>query len=439
MFLKIPFFSKREKILTVLDIGSSKISCLIAKLQNYESQKFLYGRTYKSEILGFGVCYYNSQDNFFQDNSHFHDTISIETAIRRAVGSAETQAGLIVESVIVNFSSICLKNIHMKVTLPLEKREVQKKDIQELLIQALQENFKQNHQQDSRILHIMPIKYQIDDKNYNLEPIGMIGNRLSADIQMIKVNLLALRNLESCVNRSHLSVEAFVFSAYASGLSVLTQDEACYGAICIDFGEKFVDISIFSNNRFLYGASFAFGGRKLTQKIAYEFSLSFKEAEYLKTRFGSLLEKDRDDYRYISSKKDLTFDSASISYQKLHDFIFYYNQRILHLIKNHLNFIHKDILKDKSVILTGGGSQFPGLVDFYKKNLNLEVRMGRPLGIGGLNLEAKTPAFSTLVGLLIYPQTNFREEQFLRIQNHKNKLLKRDRLGKISRWLQENF
>ncbi|WP_375704013.1 cell division protein FtsA, partial [Bartonella sp. AD328YNZD] len=218
---------RKTRYLTVLDIGSSKIVCLIACLRPLKHAHYLHGRTHSTEILGFGV-----QRSRGIKSGVVMDMFAAEQSIRLAVDAAEKMAGLVVDSVIVNFSSSRLQSALINGMVHLNGREVTKRDMR----MAFSDVSRKAFDAERHVMHSVPVSYVLDGEKGISDPIGMAGETFGVDVHVVTAETASLRNLETCINRAHLSVEAMVATPFASGLAVLMNDEARLGAACIDFG-----------------------------------------------------------------------------------------------------------------------------------------------------------------------------------------------------------
>ncbi|MDD9332799.1 MAG: cell division FtsA domain-containing protein, partial [Bartonella sp.] len=131
-------------------------------------------------------------------------------------------------------------------------------------------------------------------------PVGMMGELFGVDVHVVTAETASLRNLEACINRAHLSVEAMVATPFASGLAVLINDEARLGAACIDFGAGTTTFSIFSERKFVHADTLSIGGHHITLDVARGLSMSIEEAERLKVMYGSTLSESIDAHRMIN-------------------------------------------------------------------------------------------------------------------------------------------
>lgn len=234
--------TQKTRILSVLDIGSSKIACMIVRLTPCNDLTYLYGRTHQIEILGFG-CRQSSGIK----NGIIVDLDKAEQAIRSVVDIAERMAGLFIDSLIVNIPSSCVKSSVRRSHIMIAG-EVTEKHLEEGLRQIIDKDMNGS----SCVLQVLPLRYYLDNTVLVEYPIGMAANSLGIDVHVLTVDSAPLRNLELCINRAHLSVQAVVPSSFASGISSLMADEARLGAVCIDMGAGTTEAAVFIQYSYVF-------------------------------------------------------------------------------------------------------------------------------------------------------------------------------------------
>lgn len=427
-----PTGSRKTRLLTVLDIGSSKIACIIARLRPLDQTQYLPGRTHRMEVLGFGI-----QRSRGVKSGGIVDLAAAEQAIRLAVDAAERMAGLIVDSVIVNFSCRGMKSDHVAAEVPVGGQAVTMRDIRRVLAEGSHTAF--HH--DRPVIHSLPVSFSLDGEQNVADPRDMIGSALGVDMHIVTTDSAPLRNLEHCINRAHLSVERMVATPFASGLSVLVGDEAQLGAVCVDLGGGTTTMSVFSKGKFVFADSLALGGNHITLDIARGFSISIEEAERLKVMHGSALSCGADDRHVITLPALHGAGDSAAQYPGgiLSRIIRARVEEMLELMRDRLGRSGFGTAVGRRLILTGGGSQLTGLPEVARHILSRRLRVGRPLGISGLPDMARGAAFSTTVGLLIYPQSAGFDDQKLRSVPAERPVTAEGRFQRVGRWLRESF
>lgn len=392
---------RRSSVVSVLDVGSSKICCLIARLKplaDDDRQESLGGRTHSVEILGIG-----HQRSRGIKSGVVVDLDAAEQAIRLAVDTAERRAGLTVESLIVNVSAGRLASETYSASVALSGKTVEDADIGRVLAAG-----RRHSVSDGRsVVHALPIGYSLDAAASIADPRGMAGERLGVDMHMVSGDAQPLDNIELCVARCHLSVERLVATPYASGLSVLVDDESDLGCACIDFGGGTTTLSVFMKGQFVHADAIAIGGQHITKDIARGLSTRLDVAERLKTVYGSALPSlvdERENLVVPSMGHDDGEMDNQVPRSALTRIIRPRVEEILELARDRLNASGFAGLVGRRMVLTGGASQLNGLVEAARRVLARNVRLGRPLGIAGMPELARGPAFAAAAGLVVYPQ-----------------------------------
>lgn len=211
-----PLTSKKSHIVSVLDIGSTKVVCMIGRLTPREASEVLPGRTHKIEIIGIG-----HQKSRGIKSGVISDLDALEGVIRNAVDTAERQAKLTVDSLIVNVSAGRLQSDIYTASIDLGGQEVDEDDVRKVLVAACQ----QSRRNDRTVLHSLPTGFSLDGERGIADPVSMFGDTLGVDMHVLTAERMAIKNIELCVNRAHLSVEGMVATPYASGLAALVDDE----------------------------------------------------------------------------------------------------------------------------------------------------------------------------------------------------------------------
>lgn len=388
----------RGQTIAVLDIGSTKICSLIARLRPQRSEGELAGRTHSIEVIGVG-----QQRATGIKRGAITDMEQAERAIRLAVDAAERMAGVTVESVLVNVSAGRLESDHFAASVTVSGEAVSDADIHRVLEAG------RNHtiQPDRVVLHSLPIAFSLDDTGGISDPRGMVGRDLGIDMHLVTAQAAPVRNLVLCVERCHLTVEAVVASPYASGLAALTADELELGSACIDLGGGTTTFGVFAYGRFVCADAVALGGHHVTMDLARGLSTSIEAAERIKTLYGSAIGSGLDHRDMISVPLVGEGDypgANQVPRSVVTEIIRPRVEEILELVRDRLRATPFSALSGHRAVLTGGASQLPGVAELAERIIGYQVRIGRPLGAEGLPDSGRGPAFATTVGLLVYPQ-----------------------------------
>ena len=391
-----PLSPRRSAVVSVLDVGSTKICCLIARLKPREGEATR-RRTHTIEVLGFASTRSRGIKSGVVVNLE-----EAEQAIRLAVDAAERMADMTVSSLIVNISSGRLKSEAFSAGVAVSG-PVTGADIQRVLAAGGAHSVSEGRM----VLHSLPIGYSLDGNRGIHDPTGMLGEALGVDMHVVTADEAPLRNLELAVNRCHLEVETVVATPYASGLAALVDDEAELGVACVDMGGGTTTLSVFHNGQFIHADAIAVGGNHVTLDIARGLSTNLADAERIKARHGSALPSSSDDKDILTIPpvgEDARDHPNTVPRSALTRIVRPRVEETLELTRDMLAKSGFSGQVGKRVVLTGGASQLTGLAETARRILGRNVRLGRPHGVAGLPDAAKTPAFAAAVGLIVYPQ-----------------------------------
>jgi cell division protein FtsA len=392
-----PLSSRKSTTLSVLDIGTSKIVCLVAQLQPIETLETLRGRTHLARVLGIG-----HQRSLGIKGGVVIDLEAAEGAIRQAIHAAERMAKVEIQSVIVNLTGGRLASEHFEAHVGV-RGPVSPADVHRVLETASSHGLRPGR----TVLHALPTGFSLDAQAHIVDPSGMIGEKLGVDLHVVTAEAAAARNLMLAVERCHVGIEAVIATPYAAGLSALVDDEAEMGCVVVDLGGGTTTVGVFANGHVVHVDAIAVGGHHITMDIARGLTTRVAVAERLKTLHGSCILSSSDDRDTITVPQvdDDERDVANhIPNSHLVRIIKPRVEEVLELVRDRLKSAGFAAQAGRRVVLTGGGSQLVGLPELARRILHGQIRVGRPLGIKGMPEAARGPAFSAAVGLLVYPQ-----------------------------------
>ena len=429
-----PLSARKSAILSVLDIGTSKIVCIVAQLQPLDGQQSLRGRTHLARVIGIG-----HQHARGLKGGVIVDLEAAEAAIRQAIHAAERMAKVEIQSVILNMTGGRLNSHRFDGEVAVRAGMVSGADIQQVLEKASGRDLRAGR----AVLHALPTGFSLDGERRIVDPTGMVGESLGVDLHVVSGEAAAARNLMLAVERSHLGVEAVVATPYASGLSVLTDDEAEMGCVVIDLGCGTTSWSVFSGGHVVHVDAIAVGGHHVTMDVARGLTTRVSTAERLKVLHGGAIAGPSDEREMISVPQvegDGDNDGAKqVSRAQLVRIIKPRVEEILELVRDRLANAGFAAQAGRHVVVTGGASQLNGLPETAQRILGGQVRIGRPLGIKGLPDAAKGPAFSAAIGLLIYPQVAHLEHFDTRGAGFFAGAGSDGYFSRVGRWIRESF
>jgi len=372
-----------RKLVTALDVGSSKVSALIAEP----------GEDGGLRILGTG-----QRESRGVKRGFIADMEKSEIAIREAVEQAERIAGLSIDQVFVGFSAGGLVSNLASVELAIGGRRIENGDISALL-DAGQEAI---DPEGRMVLHALPALYTIDGMNGVKQPRGLHADRLAVDIHVIAADPAPVKNLDLCVRSAHLGVEAIVASPVAAGQACLSEEERELGVALVELGAGVTNVSVFAGGMLVGLKAIAAGGSDITDDIAAAFGTRRAEAERIKCFYGSAMTSPRDNHDMIElapmAGGQEGMEATRITRAQLVTVI---RQRLEHIvaeIEAALKALGFAGPFGRQVVLTGGGAELKAIADYAQGVLGRAVRIGRP-SMPGLPEAHSGPAFSTLAGL----------------------------------------
>ncbi|MFY9769151.1 MAG: cell division protein FtsA [Xanthobacteraceae bacterium] len=427
-----PISARRSMVVAALDVGSSKVVCLIGRLRPHGPQQVLTRRSHSVEVIGFGHTVARGTKA-----GTIVNLVQAEDAIRRAVDAAERMASVEIESVVLSISAGRPSSELFTAEIEILGSAVSENDIARVLAAGSRHSLR-----DGRaVLHSLPVGYSIDGVNSVRDPRGMLGSRFGVDMHVATTDVATARNLMLAVERCHLDVEAMAASPYVAGLAVLADDEADLGAAVVDLGAGTTTIAAFQAGRLIHIDGFALGGHHVTMDLARGLNAGIVDAERIKTLYGTVLggASDERDMITVPPLEEHEREPAQfVSRATLVSIIKPRVEEILEMVRDRLAACPIATDRRGHVVLTGGASQLNGLPELAARLIGRPVRLGRPLGIAGAPDAAKGPAFAVAAGLLVYPQAAHLEHFEAR---RKRQLMTGTGgyFARVGRWLRESF
>ncbi|MDQ2892831.1 MAG: cell division protein FtsA [Pseudomonadota bacterium] len=376
-----------EGLITALDIGSSKVSAMIA--QKGDGGELI--------VLGTG-----QRESRGVKRGYIADMAATEAAVREAVEQAERIAGINIENVWVGFSAGGLVSDVAEVEFELGGHRVEQADIDALLAAGRNSIDPQGRM----VLHAQPALYTLDGLTGVKKPLGLHADRLGVHIHVVAADGSPVRNLDLCVRSAHLEVKSIIASPVATGLACLSDEERELGVALVELGAGITNVSLFAGGMLVGLCSIPMGAADITDDIASAFGTRRQQAERMKCFHGSANASPRDNHEMIPvvpiAAEDGGEDAVQITKAQLIGVV---RQRLEHQmgeIRNALARLKFEGPVGRQVVLTGGGAELKGIADYAQQALGRSVRVGRPRGLVALPEAHGGPAFTTLAGLAFY-------------------------------------
>jgi cell division protein FtsA len=387
----------RDRIISGIDIGTSKITTLIASVSDENSVRIIGVSSVVSHGLRKGQI------------------VNIEeatSAISQSLDAAERMAGATVASafILTGGNHIASLNSHGVVAVAEPDKEISPSDIKRVIDAAKAISLPSSRE----ILHIIPRGYIVDGQEGIVDPSNMTGVRLEVDTHLITGGSIAIRNLYRCVEELGVDVDAVIFGGLASAYATLTDTEKELGVVLIDIGGGTTDVALYVDGALSYSSVIPVGAINITKDLAAGLRISLESAEKIKLALG---EKPKnpilpdDDVKQKSDKND----EMDVSHLSLPEELKTVSRKTLveGIVKPRLNEIFSLVgleikksgfggMTPSGVVLTGGGAMTVGAIESARRNLAMSVHVGLPKNISGLIDEITTPAYSASVGLVLY-------------------------------------
>lgn len=424
-------------VYAALDVGTSKIACFIARLDEAGQPSVIGIGHQVSEGVRAGLV---------------ADMDAVQRAVSAVVATAEQMAGENIDRVIVNVAAPQILSQTVGVALPLNGREITAHDMDRLIAQAQTMATEDVEGHTMELLHTLPVQYTLDGQRGIREPMGMIGNALQADYHLVSAAFGPVRTLETAVARCHLEVERLVASPLAAGLSCLVEDEMDLGCTLIDIGAGTTTIGLFFDGHMIYADGIPVGGIHITNDIARGLTTTFAHAERLKTLYGSAILSPLDEREIIDVPQvgeEAPEYANHLPKSHLIRIIQPRLEEIFEMVRARLVKSGVSEMAGRRCVLTGGTSQLPGIRDLAGRILDKQVRLGRPLRIArpyqsgtrsgtptltGLAEATSGPAFSTTAGLLVTALQPDTMDPHIGFDHGGDGML-----GRLSGWLKSNL
>jgi len=377
--------AKKDKYLVGLDIGSTKTCVLLAEMDN-ESVRFLALGAAESKGLRKGLIV------------NLDATVS---SIRRAAEEAESVANVPIEAAVIGVAGSHVRGVNSRggISLGNRARDVERDDVRRAIDAARNIAMPE----DREVLHVLPHEFLVDAQEGIRDPIGMVGQRLEANVHLVTSSMAATQNLVTAANKAGIHVDDTVLEPLASAEACLTQDERELGCGLLDIGGGTTDLAVFGGGAVRHTGTVAIGGDHFTNDLAVGLRTPIPEAEKIKHQHGCASSEflHNDAAIEIASVGDRP--PRTIFARNLTEIIEPRAQELLTLVGEDLRRAGLNRQITAGFVLTGGGSQLTGFADLAEDVFQMPVRIAQPRGI--LDMPAETvalPEYATVVGLVLH-------------------------------------
>lgn len=377
----------KSSIITGLDVGTSNIRVVVASFKK--------GGEEKPKIIGTGEA-----PSSGMRKGIVVDIDEITGSIKKAIEQAELSSGVPIQHVYVSIggSHISIKENKGLVAVSRADQEVSEEDIIRVIDSASAISLPPNRE----ILHVIPRDFKLDNEENIQDPLGMSGKRLEVDTLIIDGLTPYIRNLTKCIYGLGIKIDGLVLSALAAAQSVLSKKQRELGVLCLDLGGGTTGMAIYEESKLLHVHILPVGSLHVTNDIAIGLRTTIDLAEKVKLQYGSALPSEIKKKETIDLSELDENEEGIVSSQEVARIIEARIQEIFDLVNKELKKIGKQKLLPAGVVLVGGGSLMPGIVDLAKKELGLPAEIGLPTEIESVMERGNDPAFATAAGLVLW-------------------------------------
>lgn len=392
----------KNEIISVIDIGTTKIIVLIAEynLENNQIHKVIGFGDSKSDGLKRGVVV---------------DISKTIKSITKAVESAEEKAGFEISNAFVGISGDHITSLNYSGVTSINSNNqnqavghsITDDDIEK--VQELAANI--NISPDRRIMHILPQEYIVDNQEGISSPLGLSGRRLEAKVHLVTSSINTEKDILTCLDAMSINVIEFILEPLASAFSVLNKDEMNLGSILIDIGGGTTDVISYGNGSVLHTGVVPIGGTIITNDIAYRIQTSVDQAEELKKLYGTSNLNESNDNNEITVKGVAGRNEFNISQKMLAEVIEPRVKEIFELAKLEIEKANFNGDYTFGIVLTGGGSKLDGIVKSAFEVFNMPIKKGLPINdfeIENIDIDIVDPRYATAIGLIKYVGQNYK-------------------------------
>jgi len=377
--------TKKERHIVALDIGSTKTCALIGELEDDGGVKF----------AAFGAA----ESKGWRKGQIVNLDLAV-SSIRRAVEEAETIVGVPVESALIGVAGSHVRGVNSRggINVGARPRDVQRDDVRRAIEAARGVSLPE----DREVLHVLPQEFFLDAQDNIRDAIGMVGQRLEANVHIVTASGTATQNIVTAVNRAGVRVDDTVLEQLASAESCLTQDERELGCCLLDIGGGTAELVGYVGGVVRHTAAIPVGGDHFTNDLAVGLRTPVPEAEKIKREHAcAFRELQKEDFSIeIASVGDRP--PRTIYARMLSEIVEPRAQELLVLVREELRRGGLDSQIPAGLVLSGGGAHMRGLVELAERVFNLPVRVASPRGLAGMSEEVSQPEYATAVGIVLY-------------------------------------
>ena len=404
-----------KDIIVGLDIGTTQVIALVAEISPEGQLNIIGMGSQESKGLKKGVVV------------NIEETVA---TISRTLQEVELMADCKVKDVYTGIAGSHIKSFNSEGMVAIKDKEVTPMDVE----RAIETACAMPIPVDQQILHILTQEFIIDDQEGIREPIGMSGFRLKVKVHRVTGAVSAAQNIVKCVRRCGIEVNDLVLQPLASSYAVLSEDEKDLGICLIDIGGGTTDLAVWTQGAIRHTSIIPIAGDQITNDIAMALRTPSREAEDIKCKYGCALSHLADPEEVLDVAGVDERPSRKLSRRALADVIQPRVEELFELVQAELRRTRYEELLSSGIVLTGGTSLMPGMIELGEEIFHMPVRLGVPKYKGSLSDVVLTPRFSTVCGLLMEAQAQ--RKRGLKVRETQNM---KQVFSRMKSWLEKNF
>ncbi|MEW6534275.1 MAG: cell division protein FtsA [Candidatus Auribacterota bacterium] len=399
---------KKKDILVGLDVGTTKICTVVAERDGDDTIRVIGIGQAPSQGLRKGVV------------------INVEKtveAIEKSIIMAEESAGVEINSVFVGIAGGHIQSIKSRGVVPVsgDNGEITDEDVRKVIAAAKAISLPMERE----IIHAIPQEFIVDGQDGILDPIGMTGVRLEAEVNIVTAAVSSAQNIVKSINKANVDVVGIILQPIASSIATLTQEEKESGVVLIDIGGGTTDYAFFVDGSLRHTGVLAIGGDHLTNDVKIRFNIPTMRAEEAKIKFGYAMSSRVPENEEFVMPGTFGYPARSMLRRDLSDVIESRLTEMLDIVKTEMDKTDCRSNIGSGIVMTGGASLVPGTIDLASSLFHVPVRLGIPRDIPGLKEMFQTPVYSTGVGLVLYAMNSVDDHMYANVDTKEDHLFRK--------------
>jgi cell division protein FtsA len=374
-----------KKRIAAIDIGTTKVCTIMADLDSSSGLR----------VLGVGIA-----PSHGIEKALITDSSTARESIRESIYKAEVMAGNKIRSAYVGVTGRHISSLNNKVTIAITHGDTLVRSVD--LKRALKVAMNVDIPPEQKILHVIPRSYKLDGNQVD-SPVGMNGSELEVEVHIIEASISSVQNLIRVIKGLGVNIEDLVLEPLASAEAVLAEEEKLGGVLIADIGGGTTDIAVIKDRSIYHTSVIPAAGHQITNDLSTGLGLSYDLAEEMKKRYGTLVPSGE----LEDPDKTIGENGQSVNFRDLCEIMQARVEEIIRLIVLDLPREKNPLLIPTGIVLTGGCANIPGIADMAQRITGLPVRVGIPMALNGVSVDALSdPAYATSVGLITWSMKN---------------------------------